>query len=104
MVQVLTKYRQICHSAEDPIERTHAEDKHLERNFAHIRNPEHREDSKLKVRQFKRNPNINRKITEIKTKRKRNFKEKTFLRNQAKAELSERVKLESRNSEKEFAL
>uniref|UniRef100_A0A7S1FPN6 Uncharacterized protein n=1 Tax=Corethron hystrix TaxID=216773 RepID=A0A7S1FPN6_9STRA len=88
------KYRRICHSAEDPIERTHAKDKHLERNFAHIRNPEHREDSKLKVRQFKRNPNINRKITEIKTKRKRNLKDKTLIRNQVKTELSKRVKQE----------
>ena len=36
MIDVLTKYRRICHMAEDPVERTHAEDKHLERNFAHI--------------------------------------------------------------------
>ena len=52
--------------AEDPVERTHTEDKHLKRNFAHIRNEVEREDSKSKVRQLKRNPEVAQDIKEKK--------------------------------------
>ena len=81
MEETLTKYRRICHSAEDLVERTHAEDKHLERNFAHIRNAELREDSKLKVRQLKRNPDVNKLIHERKSQRQRTLKEETINKN-----------------------
>ena len=104
MEGILTKYRRICHSAEDPVERTHAEDKHLERNFAHIRNPDRREASKLRIRQLKRNPEVNKVITDMQSKRKRNLKGTTIAKNQIKAESLQRVKLESRDGGKSFEL
>jgi len=69
------KYRRICHYAEDPIERSYAEDKHLERNFAHIRKHEDRENAKLKVRLIKRNPEFRRKIEEMNCSKKRSLRE-----------------------------
>jgi len=75
----LAKYRRICHSAEDPIERTHAEDKQLERNFAHIRNHVDRKFDKLKVRQVKWNHDVQRRIEEVNCSKKWSLKATTIL-------------------------
>ena len=53
MVSYLQKFGRLCHMSEDPIERTHKEDKNLGRTFSHIRDPTLREEAKKKVCQMK---------------------------------------------------
>jgi len=53
MEATLTKFCRICHMTEDPIKKTHAENKNLERNFASIQKTKDREEAKGRVRQLK---------------------------------------------------
>ena len=88
---------------EDPIERTHAEDKHLERNFVHEQDDIKREKSKTKVRQFKRHPEVRNIIDSRKKKRTRSLRELTVIAKKIKTEEQQLVKIESRNGT-EFAI
>ena len=103
IVKKLRKYGRICHMAEDPIERTHAEDKYLERNFVHQRDDIKREESKTKVRQFKRHPEVRNIIDSRKKKRTRSLREVTVKAKKIKTEEQQLVKIESRNGT-EFAI
>jgi len=62
---------------EDPIKKTHAEDKNLERNFASIQKTKDREEAKGRVRQLKWYPNVVSVIENVQTKRRQVLKSTT---------------------------
>ena len=90
--------------AEDPIERTHKEDKNLGRTFSHIRNLKLREESKKNVIQMKSHGTIANIIQQKRTSRKMILKVKTEEKKKLKSEHQVAVKIESRKRERSFSL
>lgn len=104
MTPSLKRFGRICHMAEDPIERTHKEDKNLDRTFYNQRNRIARENSKSQVVLMKGHRGISRKIQEEQENRKRKFKNTSIQKKKVKVENLSIVKMEQRNGENIFTL
>ena len=104
MVSYLQKFGRLCHMSEDPIERTHKEDKNLGRTFSHIRDPTLREEAKKNVVQMKSHGTIANLVQQARTKRKRKFGGAMEKRRKLKVEGKVAVKNESREACRTFSL
>ena len=100
----LKKFRRICHFAEDPIERTHASDKHLSSQFKNRRNKVQHEETKRKAIKIKRHSQVAKEVDQHRSKKARTFAPKTEDRRNQLAETKAVIKLESRDSDKTFSL
>jgi len=86
LIPMSKNFGRVCHFSEDPIERTHKEDKNLERAFLHIRNLTPRKNSKIFAIQMQTHRAIVNIIRETNEMKKRNLQPNTLSRKTVKAE------------------
>ena len=98
IIPTLRLFRRVCHSADNPIERMHASDKHLSSQFCNRRNNKQHEDSKRNVLLINRHPDVMKEVSSSRTKRIRTFKEEAEVSRRVKKEKKAVVKLESRDN------